>query len=198
MNDSIYAPPEADVGNVETDESTYYVVGARKFFLLALLTANGYLIYWFYRNWMGVKRRDRSNIWPAPRGLFYIFFTHSLFSDVDDNLKRNDQSFDWSPRGLASLIVFTMIFGAVMGNLSQRWIGSPLTDILNIAVFPAISLMFIKAQRAINLYSGDPEGTENQGLTVVNWVWMVLGSLWWMLMLFGLYAAVFAPELLAE
>ena len=73
-----------------------------------------------------------------------------------------------------------------------------MTDILNVVLYTVTPLLLFAAQRAINLVSGDPEGSTNQGLSVVNWVWIVLGILLWLLLLFGLYAVLFAPELLAE
>ncbi len=198
MEESIYAPPEADVGDAPSDEPTYYVVGMRKFYLLSVFTANLYFVYWFYRNWLGIKRRDRSNIWPAPRGLFYIFFTHSLFRDIDNKLKSDDHNFEWRPGSLATLFVVVLILASAMGNLSEAGIGSPISDILNVVLYTVTPLLLFTPQRAINLVSGDPEGSTNQGLSVVNWVWLVLGTLLWLLLLFGLYAVLFAPELLAE
>ncbi len=73
LNETIYAPPEADIAISEETDGSYYVVAPTKFLLLAILTANLYMLYWFYRQWRMVKDRDQSDAWPIPRGLFYIF-----------------------------------------------------------------------------------------------------------------------------
>jgi hypothetical protein len=56
MSEALYAPPEAAITVDATDELDYYVVSPRKFYLLAILTLNLYLVYWFYRNWSQIKK----------------------------------------------------------------------------------------------------------------------------------------------
>lgn len=198
MNESIYAPPEADVGDALSDEDPYYVVGTRKFYLLSLMTFTLYIVYWFYRNWRSIKLNNREDIWPVPRALFYIFFTHSLLTDVNERLKTVGSDFQWRPGAIAGLFVAIVILSNVLSNLADRSIGSPATDLISMALLPLIPFIMLKAQRAINIASDDPDGSSNQGLTVINWVWLVLGFLGWLLVLVGLYLTLFAPELLVE
>lgn len=198
MNDSIYAPPEAEVADTPTDEPHFYVVGTRKFYWLSLLTFNLYFVYWSYRNWRNIKRETGENVWPVPRGIFYIFFTHSLFTDVNERLKTIGADFAWRPGTSATLFVVMVILSNVLSRLSERSIGSPITDILSIAFVPFLPLLLLQGQRAINLACGDADGSQNQGLTVVNWVWMVIGGLVWLVAMFGIYLILFEPELLVE
>lgn len=200
MSDTIYAPPEAEieVDAADSDQPDYYVVAPTKFLLLAILTLNAYVIYWFYRNWRAIKVRTRADMWPPMRGLFYIFFTHSLFANVNEYLTAKGKSFDWQPSGLATLVVTVTILQNVLDRLAARSIGSPSTDIISTALVFAVPWLLLKAQRAINFACDDPNGDGNSSLTLANWIWMVLGGLLWLLALFGLYVIFFAPELLVE
>jgi hypothetical protein len=198
MSEALYAPPEAAITVDATDELDYYVVSPRKFYLLAILTLNLYLVYWFYRNWSQIKKKNNESMWPPMRGLFYIFFTHSLFTDINEKIKSLGRSFDWQPNVLATGFVLLTILSNVLDRLSAKSIGSPLTDLVSLALVPILPALLLKGQRAINIACDDPEGVGNGGLTVANWVWMVLGGLLWLVILFGVYALMFAPHLLAE
>ena len=83
MSEVMYAPPEANIAVTSSDEADFYVVAPRKFYLLSVLTLNLYFVYWFYRSWQLIKQRNDESMLPAMRGVFFIFFTHSLFTDID-------------------------------------------------------------------------------------------------------------------
>ena len=198
MNESIYAPPEADIevrGNADGD---YYVVAPGKFLALTILTMGLYLFYWFYRQWRSVKQRDESGIWPIPRGIFYIFFTHSLFSDISGKLRDKGISHAWSPGTAATLIVVVVLLSSILSQLSSRNIGSPITDVASLAAVPVLAFLALFAQKAANVASGDASGSGNADFTGANWVWMILGGLFWALTLFGLYFIITEPELFVD
>jgi len=115
MSDSIYAPPEADVSVDVADEPDFYVVAPRKFYLLAVLTFNLYFVYWFYRNWRRIKERNNEDIWPPARAIFYIFFTHALFKNIDLKIKLLGKTFSWNPGMTATLFVVLSIVSNVRG-----------------------------------------------------------------------------------
>ena len=197
MNESIYSPPEADVSVTETSDGQYYVVSPRKFLLLTILTMGLYLVYWFFRHWKSIKLRDESSIWPIPRGIFYIFFTHSLFSDFDEKLKRDGLAFDWNPALTATLVVIVTLVSNIAGGAGQN-IGSPYVDFLSIGLIPVLAFLAVPAQKAANLASGDADGDGNSKLTGANWAWMIVGGLYWILVIFGFYLLLTQPEVFAE
>lgn len=198
MNESIYAPPEADIDVRETADGGYYVVAPGKFLALTILTLGLYLVYWFYRQWRSVKERDESSIWPIPRGIFYIFFTHSLFADINETLRDKGISHAWKPGTTATLVVIIALLSSVLGNVSNQNIGSPITDIASLAAVPVLAFFALLAQKAANVASGDANGSGNAVFTGANWVWMILGGLIWALSLFGLYFIVTQPELFVD
>jgi hypothetical protein len=198
VNESIYAPPQADIEVQEYADGEYYVVAPGKFLALTILTMGLYLVYWFYRQWRMVKDRDQSDIWPIPRGLFYIFFTHSLYADINERLRNNRISYEWSPGSSATLVVILTLLSNLLSRLSGENIGPPITDILSIAIVPLLAYLAVPAQKAANAASGDASGSGNATFTGANWVWMILGGLIWALSLFGLYFIVTQPELFVD
>ena len=193
MQESIYATPEADVSAPITDQPRYYVVSPTKFMLLSVLTLTLYFVYWFYRNWKLIKDADKQDTWPPARGFFYIFFTHSLFSDVQSYLEGHQRNYDWSPMVLAT--VFVVLTVAL--NVADR-----VLPIESMPVFAMslpfvgtfiVSLLLLQAQKAINVAADDVGGTGNAKLTAVNWVWMLLGGAIWLLALIGIFAVATDP-----
>jgi len=111
--------------------------------------------------------------------LFLFFFTHSLFNKVDTNLKIKQIKYDWSPKLMATLFVIASIAANVLDRLSYREIGSPLTDVLSIAILPFALLIILKAQEAINLSQNDRYGRSNSQFTIYNYLWIAMGFVIW-------------------
>ena len=83
MNDNPYEAPKSRLEtSVEKGDKQFYVVSVKKFTILFFFTIGMYVLYWFYGNWKRYKAYSGKNIWPVPRAIFAIFFTHSLFSEV--------------------------------------------------------------------------------------------------------------------
>lgn len=195
MSDSIYAPPEADITAPSGSKPRYYIVAPYKFILLSVLTLTLYFVYWFYKNWQLIKEDDNDDIWPPARAFFYIFFTHSLFTDVQERFKTQERNWDWQPGLLATLFVIV----SIVGNIIDRFIPYEAYPLLSSAL-PLIStliatFLLLPAQKAINAACGDEGGSGNAKLTAANWAWMVVGGIFWLLILIGTYAMIMDPTL---
>ncbi|MCO4810452.1 MAG: hypothetical protein KC572_02550 [Gammaproteobacteria bacterium] len=195
MSDSIYAPPVADVTAPAGNAPRYYIVAPFKFVLLSVLTFSLYFVYWFYMNWRLIKIDDNNDTWPPARGFFYIFFTHSLFTDVQQSFDKQARQWDWQPGLLATLFVIVTIVGNVIGQFVPYEIYPLLSSISPLASTFIPTFLLLPAQRAINAASGDDDGSSNSRLTMGNWVWIVLGGVFWLLILIGTYAIIVAPTL---
>jgi hypothetical protein len=195
MSDSIYAPPEADITTPAGDTPRYYIVAPFKFILLSVLTFTLYFVYWFYMNWKLIKIADNNDTWPPARGFFYIFFTHSLFTDVQQSFTTQGRQWDWQPGLIATLFVIATI----LGNILDQFIpyeSYPLWSTFSpLASTLVTTFLLLPAQKAINAASGDDAGSSNSRLTMGNWVWMVLGGVFWLLILLGAYAMTMDPML---
>ena len=182
-----YQPPVARVDDaLEVVEERFQVVAPWKFLLLMIGTLGLYALYWFYRNWTLLNRRHKQ-YWPVPRAIFSIFFTHSLFEEIDASVRKRGQAYAWSHSLWATTYVISVIASSICDRLAFREIGSPLTDVVSLLLWiPMFSALYV-AQRAINVAEGDPEGDRNARITALNVMWLVFGALGWILVLFGLY-----------
>lgn len=193
--DNPYAPPQAAVhgapGAVEADE--FYVVATRKMLVLYFGTVGAYSLYWMWRHWKLHKLRHKLDIWPVPRAIFMVFFTHSLFREFDHRVQRQQLRFAWSPGGWATLFVVMTILGRILDRFAMYGVGWPVVDVISLSVLLPCGMALAKAQRVANLACGDPEGERNSGLGAANIVWLLIGALLWVLILIGLLTP---PELL--
>ncbi|MEM6819453.1 MAG: hypothetical protein AAF578_11760 [Pseudomonadota bacterium] len=187
MTDSIYAPPETDVEVADVSSTPYYVVSAKKLVILSIITFNMYIVYWAYRHWAHVKRYFQEDVWPVPRALFMVFFTHSLFGRIDGSLRAKNMTYSWSPYSLATLVVLISVAVNILSRIGARF-GDPLwIDLVALGSVFVLTALLVPAQRAANLASDDPEGESNSNLTAANWAWIVLGGAYWGVSMLGLW-----------
>ena len=51
----------------------------------------------------------------------------------------------------------------------------------------AVGFALAEVQGAINVACNEPEGESNGDLSAANWAWILLGALFWLLIVLGLY-----------
>jgi hypothetical protein len=198
VNEPIYAAPQVDLSKptVEVGDRTFYVVSLRKFWILFVATLGMYQVYWFYKNWSRYKEGASADngidgdIWPVPRAIFAVFFVHSLFREIAAHATTKQRLFDWRLESHATGLVVMMLASNVLSSMSNRSIGSPLTDILNLLILLPLLYSSYRAQWFINASCGDPQGNSNSQLTAANWAWIVAGGIFWLL----IAASFFMPE----
>ena len=188
MSDSIYAPPRADVSVSDDGLPRYYVVAPYKFVLLSVLTFTLYFVYWFYRNWRQIKIDDNDDLWAPARGIFYIFFTHALFTDVQENFKNQDRSYEWRPGLLASLFVLATVVVNFYDRIVPFEAYPEVSAAMPFVATVVTTLLLLPAQKAINCACEDAGGSSNSRFTAGNWAWAVLGGLFWLLIVIGTVA----------
>jgi TonB family protein len=70
-------------------EAAFYPVSLTKLFLLSVGTLGIYSIYWFYRNWLYLKNKNKKSISPLARGLFDFLWFYPFYRRlVDDSMSR--------------------------------------------------------------------------------------------------------------
>ncbi|MDD0973163.1 hypothetical protein [Pseudomonas fontis] len=186
MSDNIYTPqPEALVA-VADDQRPFYTVSRNKFLTLFVLTFGCYQLYWAYKNWQQFKQATDKDVWPIARGVFSIFFTHALYREADAYSKQKGSTYSWQPGVLATWYVVMMIVAHVVGTLVRKNIGFPTVDIISLTLLPLHGWVVWLGQRGLNEAAGDPLGEDNARFTLINYVFIALGTLLWALTLFGL------------
>ncbi|UXI69960.1 hypothetical protein [Tahibacter amnicola] len=184
MDDNHYRVPESRLGDSPDESEAFYVVAPYKFWMLAVLTMGLYVPYWFYRNWAAYRDSARANVWPVPRALFSVFFTHSLFAHIDSRVRQQSPAFAWS----ASNMAWAYVVAAIAANLLARAAGEEVSFmILSLVLTVGMCIPLSRAQDAINAAHGDPAGSSNKTLTAANWFWLVIGALLWSLTLLGIF-----------
>ncbi len=186
-----YAPPAARLGMATAaGHAEFYIVSRRKFVLLFVATVGLYQLYWFYRHWKQYGQAHQKLLWPVPRAIFAIFFTHSLVRNIRLSLRLGSRPHRWAPRTLATIFVILQIASNILDRLSSYGIGTPASFWASLLVLVPLGATLLSIQGAANVACGDPAGSRNSRLTAANWAWLGLGGLFWALLL----ARLLSPE----
>jgi hypothetical protein len=158
----------------------FYVVSIRKFWILLSVTLGGYIAYWSYRHWYERKRETGRNMIPILRGIFSIFFFHSLFREIDEKQKVQGNSFSsWTPGADAAFVVIFVVASSVLSRFEKLGLGSTVVDICSVAALGVAGIWLARAQRIANHVCDDPHGRSNDKLSGFNIGWIVFGCIIW-------------------
>jgi len=195
MTSSIYAPPKADLTmHGELAGDGFYVVSQRKFLVLFFLTMGWYKLYWYYKNWSMYKAMNRytggidGDIWPVPRALFPVFFTHSLMREATAYGATRDRDSGNDGETTATIVVLLIVAANIVDRVAANGIGNPATTWLAILFILPLAYYMNVARQLINDASGDPQGDSNSNFTWANWIWIVIGTLFWIVVAVGIWA----------
>jgi hypothetical protein len=184
-----YKPPAADDDDVKETGGTataHYVVSVSKLVILFLGTFGTYGVYWFYEHWNRQRYAYGLKIWPIARGLFSIFFTHSLFKGIHLSARQQGLSPGWDPGTQATIYVVLVVVSRVLERVANLPSSGMALSVLSMGL--ALSSLFplIAAQQVANAASGDPEARSNSKLTAVNIVFLLFGLAFWALIVVGI------------
>lgn len=196
MEHNPYQPPLAELSsNFPTISETlpFYIVSKRKFLLLTILTFGSYFLYWFYAHWKYQQATHNENIWPVARGIFSVFFVYSLYQRITDELENRQVTYRWSYGVLAWVYIIFSIIGSILDQFDYQ------SDISILTLFSLLTLIptawsVLQAQKAANMACADPDGTQNNRLTWVNWIWIGIGSIIWVGMLINVPTIIMSPD----
>ncbi len=178
--------------NTESQKCELYVVSPKKFTILFLSTMGLYGIYWSYKNWSLYKSSSDSNIWPIARAFFDIFFIHLLCSKITfqtqlESEQKESSAVKWS----ATKYVILVIISRVFDHLANKNIGVPYSYFVSIILVPFTYQALYSIQLKINQHMEDESGSSNGDLSWVNYLWIVVGVIFWLLIILGAVAKLF-------
>ena len=106
--------------DITTSENTleYFPVSEGKLITLYILSFGLYGVYWFYRNWTLQQARMDKKIFPVLRAIFSIFFTHSLFRQINKSAEHLDEEHKFNANLMATLFVAAVVISNVLDRLS--------------------------------------------------------------------------------
>lgn len=188
--ETVYDAPKAELIEPLKSEfgPPFFVTSLRKLCVLFVLTWGMYAVYWSYKQWFSQRRHAGTRVVPIGRAIFYVFFIHGLFELINERLKKQelaywhyDSAAHWFV-GLTVLMVVADLF--IYRAASQPLWVLPLTAMVLTGKVVALAAM----QRQANLASSDPKGESNDSLSGWNWVFIVLGGVYWTLAILGTIA----------
>lgn len=196
MDTNVYQAPLANL-IIETniDDQKFYIVSPKKFWILFISTLGLYGIYWFYKNWSLYRDSTESKLWPLPRAIFSIFFTHSLFRNINDELEEKEGlDSKWNHASLATTYVVITLFERLADKFVESTFGEIASVLLTLLAVPLTAWVIYQAQLKINLVCDSVNGEDNATFTPANFVWIILGALLW-IVFFASIVVILNPEL---
>ncbi|EPJ8784500.1 DUF4234 domain-containing protein [Pseudomonas aeruginosa] len=193
--ENVYKTPEAPL--VETrgaKRAHFFVTSLGKMSVLFLVTLGLYGVYWMYKHWKAQQPQMERRISPVWRAIFGIFFFHALARRIHRALPEERQAL-WSPSEDATWAVVLTVAANLISHLTD------VVPALEPYSLPSLLLLLTplipmrNIQRQANLASGDPQGTGNSGYSGYNLLFIVLGALYWLLILIGSAVILFGPSL---
>ena len=178
-----------------TGDTLFFPVSEGKLITLYILSFGLYGVYWFYKNWKLQQPKMDKKISPVWRSIFSIFFTHSLFRRIDQQASHLKTEHRFNANMLATFFVVTLI----ASNVLDRIFGTPhpadnLTDnfmsnsiiITALVLFVVSVIPLVKAQATVNRINDDMLGYLNHKYSLWNYLLIVLGAIFWILIVLGL------------
>ncbi|ESP92607.1 MULTISPECIES: hypothetical protein [Pseudoalteromonas] len=175
---------------LNTDEPAqmqFYIVSAKKFWTLSLMTLGIYALYWFYKHWSEYKKSTGEDIWPVPRAIFSIFFTHSLFSFIEVKYEQENGEKPIRIIHYATAFVIVTIVGGMINTKSGTGQVALYIELAWYLTLVITSFCCFKAQMLVNKANNDPSGSANSSFTLINYVFIFIGVALWYLVLLGTY-----------
>ena len=164
----------SDPNVTELKAPVFFPVSLVKLVVLSVCTLGLYEIYWFYKNWYFVKRREKSDIIPAARSIFAFFFCYALFRRVSDSAAKTNGNRPPAGALAAGWIVTTLLWR--------------LPDPYWLVSFAAV-LFMLPIQSAINSINAKeaPDHDRNGRFSAWNIAGVVIGGLFVILGVIGTF-----------
>lgn len=152
---------------------------------MSIVSFGLYDAYWIYRNWRYLKERDGLKIQPFWRGIFGVFFIHSLLKAIKtDPTPSGVAPAKFSPGGLSTGWITLKFIGHVFNRTHD-----PAVDLIGIIISAPTFCFLLPAQNHINaMNEALPVRPAYYGFSGGHIVCLVIGIIAWLLTLIGLAA----------
>lgn len=180
----IYQPPNAALQDPESD-SVFFTTSIRKLVILFVATHGLYAVYWFYKQWATIRESLSQNVWPIPRAIFYVFFTHSLFREFASHEVGDGNTAPEALRNQAWLLVLFALVSYGCDRAVQGTEDYGIIDLVGYLTLLGVVVPLVNAQRVANAKSRDPNGQTNARFTLWNWLFVVIGGFIWAAIIFS-------------
>ena len=152
-----------------------YIISAYKFIFLSIISFGLYQLWWTYKAWRFYKQKEKTDIQPALRTIFGIFYLTSLFNKILYSAREKNYTESYSS---GTLFVGYFILNVLARLPDPFWMISLLSFAFFIPPFKALN--FVK------LNSPDLTVIEQDSFSGKQIALIVFGSLFWALVIYGI------------
>ncbi len=159
-----------------TDAKKIFKLSINKFIILSIVTLGFYDIWWIYKSWRFFQDLEKSDIMPAMRTIFGIFFIIPLFDKINKLAQKH--GYEHSYASTALFIGYLVV--SLLSYLPKPFY------LLTLFSF----LFIIPPMKALNFAMDHCEGftaTEQQSFNGRQIFLLIIGGVCWGLILFGLF-----------
>jgi serine/threonine protein kinase len=174
--------PDSSEQPVQNSSSPLFLyISVWQLIIFSVVSFGVYQSYWIYKNWRYLKEREGLKIKPFWRGVFSIFFCHSLLHRIHrDKAINSIKQSPFSPTLLATIWVCL----AIVSNIIYQQLtgmGGPGPAIYSSIFLTLSTLPFVAVQNHINFVTRSQVPNEN----FYQWSWghtlcLLLGIASWM------------------
>lgn len=133
-----------DTATAISNPVPFLYISNQRFVVSSLASFGMFDAYWIYKNWRYVKERDKISIYPFWRGIFAVFFCHSLLRRIrDDELLKTAHVETFDAGTLATTWVILRIVSGMVSNAAAPW------ALIVGGLIPTF-LCLLPAQRSVN------------------------------------------------
>lgn len=194
MNEPV-PPAEPVTNNPHADsdhpgnEAVFFPVSEGKLITLYLLSFGFYGIYWFYRNWQILAPEMDKKIYPFWRGVFSIFFAHSLFKRIEQKAGHLAKKHKYNSTAMAVIFVLCVVLSQVIDRASMLSTSLMAAEhhlvAISILLFIASTYPMVKVQATVNRLNNDILGYLNHKYTAWNYLLIAVGGFMWAMLILG-------------
>jgi hypothetical protein len=157
--------------NIEVQQ----LISLNKFIFLSIISLGLYEVWWIYKAWRFYQQKEKSDILPAVRAIFSIFFLISLFNRNLNFAKAHGYRHRYSP----VLLYIGAVFVSLLACLPDPfWLVSYLSIVFFIPPF--------KAFNYARQHAADLRVVEQTSFSIRQIVLIVIGSIFWAICFIGL------------
>lgn len=183
---NIYTAPKAElIDKPEEENPEFFPTSTKKLIILYIATLGIYPVYWFYKQWKYQQKVMDKKIIPILRSIFLVFFTHSLFRNIEAAAEKKNIAVSWGANALASVFIILIILSNVLDNFNRHSETITALDYISLLLLFPIAIPLYMVQLTINKINNDPQGKLNSRFSIYNYIFILLGVLWWLLILVG-------------
>lgn len=166
---------DSGILEITNDVEEQKIISVNKFIFLSIISFGTYEIWWVYKAWRFFQQKDKLDILPVARALFSIIYLIPLLNKILDFAKEKGYTESYSA---PTLFIAFIIFNLLSRLPEPFWFISILSFIFLIPPFKALNYALQN--------STDFLVTEQPSFSTRQIVLIILGVLFWALVLIGL------------